>query len=429
MKSCRLPLSINALFLNGTAARVSSNILWSVVSEVVGKGLLFLATIWLARTLKAENFGIFNFGLTLIMYFWLVEDLGTNMYGTRETAKDKLRRNEILNTILSIRLASGLVMFGIFISLMFFFSRSPVQKLVFLGFSFYLIFRAFYTEWFLRGLEKFKFIAICNITAYGVLLGMVYFFVKHENDVTRASFIWSLAFLVGGALFLFLTFYRQPGIQFNFVFSMKEWLCHLRESIHFVFAGGLSSLYQNLPIFLLGIFSTNYEVGIYSSAHRVVIAAIFVLSVFPMAIYPILSDFHKSNGDEFKRLFGISSVLMIFVSFLCSALIFKYSRKMVLLLFGQDYAGSVIVLKILAGFFFLRVIRELLVIAISSVGLQKFYSIAAIYSVVCMLISFFVIHYFLGVSYLISACTSILVTEFGMLLIMFQIWNRKIKTS
>lgn len=426
MKTSRLSLPLSTLFINGIGARIGSNVLWSVVSEVGGKGLLFLTTIYLARTLQAENFGIFNLGLTIIMYIWIAEDLGTNMYGVREVAKDKLNRNDILNTCLSIRLASGFLAFGIFILLIFCFSKSDVQKFVFLGLSFYLLFRAIYTEWYLRGVEKFKSIAICNLTAYGALLVMVYFFVKHENDVVRASFIWSLAFLIGGALFLFLTFYRQPGIHFNFVFSVKEWLSHLRESIHFVFAGGLSSLYQSLPIILLGIFSTNYEVGIYSSAHRIIFAAIFVLSVPTMAIYPVLSEFHKNKGADFEKLFKVSSVIMVLISLLFSVLIFKYSSEMIRVLFGQDYAGAEIVLKILVGFLFLRVIREIFVIVISSAGLQRFYTIASVFSVIFILITFFIMRYLLNTSFLISASASLLITELGMLTIMFQVWNKKI---
>ncbi len=425
MKTDRLSIPLLPS-LSGITSRIGSNIFWSGVSEVGGKGLVFVATMYLARALGAEGFGVFNFGLTLTMYFWLAVDLGTNMYGAREIAKNRDKKDEILNTILSMRIASGIAAFIVFVLITYALTESPAHRLVYLGFSFYLVFRALYTEWYLRGVERLKSIAFCNLVAYGALVLLLYVFVRGPEDLAASAFIWSLVFLIGGALFLWAAYYKQPGVSFRFVLSPRKWLDNLGESIHFVISGGLSSLYQGLPIIILGIAAGSYDVGIYSSAHRIVFAAIFVLSVPLMAIYPVLSDFHKNDPSGFKRLFHYSSIVMITGALACTALLYVLSPETVRILLGSGFDDAVPVLRILSGFFFLRVIREIFVIALSSAGLQRFYSLASVFSVVFMLGAFPFLVYVVGADMLTSASVSMIITEAGVLLIMLAVWRRKV---
>lgn len=89
-----------------TTKRVASNFLWSIVSEAIAKCVFFITTIYLARTLGVSNFGLFTLAQTITLYFWLAVDLGINMYGIREIAKDKENAEKIINPLLTLRIPS-----------------------------------------------------------------------------------------------------------------------------------------------------------------------------------------------------------------------------------------------------------------------------------------------------------------------------------
>ena len=235
--------------------------------------------IYLARVLGVEAFGIFSFGHMLAGYFWLAIDLGLNMYGAREVAKRQEDPTDLLNTILSIRITSGIIIFIVFHVLLFFFELSTVHRSVYIGFSFYLISRSLFTEWYLRGIEKFNYIAIGNFVTFGVLLAALFLLVDNADHVARSSLIWSLSFLIGGLVFLCLTVISSPRVRLRIEFQPRKWIFHLRESIHFVFSAGLSTLVQQMPLLLIGIVASDYDVGLYSSAHRLVFGIIFLFSI------------------------------------------------------------------------------------------------------------------------------------------------------
>ncbi len=151
-----------------------------------------------------------------------------------------------------------------------------------------------------------------------------------------------------------------------------------------------------------------------------------MLSVPLMAIYPVLSDFHKNDPAGFKRLFHYSSVAMISGALACTVLLYVLSPETVRVLLGGGFDAAVPVLQILSGFFFLRVIREIFVIALSSAGLQKFYSLASVFSVLFMLCAFPLLVYVVRADMLTSAAVSMIITEAGVLLIMLAVWRRKV---
>jgi O-antigen/teichoic acid export membrane protein len=111
MQSLEGVITSEKIKVKSVAERVVSNFAWSVLSESLGKGLFFIATLYLARTLGVENFGLFTLAQTFTFYFWGAVDLGTNMYGIRELAKNKDTAEDIINPLLTLRITVGLAVF------------------------------------------------------------------------------------------------------------------------------------------------------------------------------------------------------------------------------------------------------------------------------------------------------------------------------
>ena len=177
--------------------RITSNFGWSIVSEAVGKGVFFVTNIYLARTLGVSNFGLFTLAQTLTLYFWLAVDLGTSMYGIREIAKYKNGAEEIINSLLTLRITMSLIVFAIYTVFLFFFDMPVMKKLVFAGAGLYLITYSFYTDWVLKGLEKFRYIAFGSFVSSAIFFGGAVYLVRSCEDVVLASFVWDISYFFG----------------------------------------------------------------------------------------------------------------------------------------------------------------------------------------------------------------------------------------
>lgn len=406
--------------------RVTSNFSWTIIGEIGGRGLFFLVTVYLARVLGVNNYGVFTFAQAIVYYFWLAVDLGVTMYGSREIARDKNNVNSIFNSLLTIRILSGLIVFTIFIALIYSFGTSPLQKLIFLGCAFFLISRSINTDWVFRGLEKFKYIAFGNLGTFLSMILLMLLIIKNEDDVITASFLWSLCYLLGGAVLLFILF-KKVKLSFKPVFKIETLFSHLKESIHFTVSRGFLSLFQYLPLIFLGFFSTDYDVGLFSAPFRMITALTFVVSIFQMALFPIFADLYFSNREKFRKLHKLYMLISIIFGVMIGIIGTVFRKEIMLFIFGNEYINSAFSFGIIIWFVSLIFLRVVYGVVFAASGLQRFYSLAAIAGVLLVSIMFFILKLIFHVSDLTSASVSLVAAETGILLLLQVIWTTQRK--
>ena len=65
---------------------MARNFSWLTISQVVGRGLNFLALVYIARVLGAASFGLLSFVQAFVAYLILLVDVGLSTYGTKTIA-------------------------------------------------------------------------------------------------------------------------------------------------------------------------------------------------------------------------------------------------------------------------------------------------------------------------------------------------------
>jgi O-antigen/teichoic acid export membrane protein len=385
MTTLKLSATINSIYANGIVRRVASNFGWSIVSEAVGRGVFFITNIYLARTLGVSNFGLFTLAQTITFYFWLAVDLGTNMYGIREIAKRKENAEEIINPLLTLRIIAGLIVFTVYTASLLFFDMTAEKRLVFASAGLYLITYSFYTDWVMKGLEKFKYTVYGNLISSIVFLAGVFLFVKQSDNVIGASLIWALSYFFGSlGLIVFIS--SKLGIRYKPSFDVKAWLTHLRESIHFTFSGSLMALYQYLPILLISFFYGSYEVGLFSAPYRIVITICSAGFLIPMSFYPVFSELFHTDKAQFHSTHSKMQIIMLALGLPAAIIGTWYSDRIVELLLGSQYSASAGIFKILVWLvplYFLRFTYGSLLLA---TGYQRHHNLASLVGVIFMLI-------------------------------------------
>lgn len=405
-------------------ARIGSNYGWSLVSDVGGKGFLFLVTIYLARRLGVEKFGLITYAQTLAAYFWLGVDLGINMYGAREIARDKPNAAAIINPLLTLRVAGGLAVFAVFVTVTVLIDNDPVHRMVYLASAFYLITRAVNIDWVMRGLERFEYMALGNFITFAMMLLLTVLLVKDESDVVTASYLWSFCYLLGGAAMLW-SLKARVGVCWKPEFDFSVWRMHLRESLHFTAAGVLNNLYLYLPIIFVGLFSTKYEVGIFSAPFRVVNAVVFVLSILPLSLYPVFSEMYQTDRRRFDNLLYKFLAVSVVTGLIIGVGGTLLAREITLLFFGEQYLDGVWVLVIIMWFSALVPVRLAFRTVIAASGHQRYYTIVSAVGVGGFTAFFFAAWKLAGMGVLRATCVSLVLTEVLVLGMAAAVWYLK----
>jgi len=383
-----MPLDRLRQFASGRLARrVARGLLWGVIAEVASKGSLFLVSIYLAGVLGAADFGHFAFLQTVFVFVWMGVDLGLNMYAVREVARRQGDVVPLVADISGMRLSAAITLSVIATLAIWAAGADPVQLRIACGFAVYVVVRAVQPDWLLRGLEHFRELAAVNIAMAAILLAVSWTMIRDATDAPLASLPWVLSYLLG-TLGLVIALRRCiPDFNPTQVrMRPGRWLGHWRESIHFTLSNGVATLYQNIPVLYVYAFGSAAMTGVFAAPFRVVVAMIFVSSVPPMVVYPILTDLHsRGRRQSLKSLVRLMSLAMIAATGVIAAGAFVGSDAAVRLLFGREYAASGEILRWLCIFFALRSLRAVFVRVVAAGGDQREYSIVSIASVAALL--------------------------------------------
>ncbi len=282
---------------------IISGLSWTLVGELVNKATLFFATMYFAKILSAENYGLFSLMQATAMYSVMLIEVSPTMYGIREVAKCETN-SEVLKKaeeIYSLRIFAGLIVSLVYITTLYLLKLDENSFSTGLAFSLYIIAYTFFSDWLHKGLENFKGVAIASLAQATLFIPLVFLFVNDAHSLVSAAYIWSGSFIVFSAALYFLQ-KNLLGMRLKFKLQIHKWKKNILESYHFVLNGVLGMAYQFIPLFLLSYFSTMVMVGSFSLMYKLTFAVCGLAYYIPSVFYPKLSRCINDDLEQFKKL-------------------------------------------------------------------------------------------------------------------------------
>ncbi len=349
---------------------------------------------YLVRVLGPEKFGLIMFAQAFIQYFVILTDYGFNLSATREISihrDNKEKISEIFSSVMFIKFVLFILALLIMTVIVFSFEKFKKEWLIY-----YLTFgmvlgQTLFPVWFFQGMERMKYITFLNITAKLIFTVSIFIFIHQVSDYIYVPLINSLGFLVAGVLGIFLIF---NNFKLYFIFDIQKSFELFKNSFSIfigIFANNI--VYFSLP-FLIGLFSNNIMVGYFSAADKLIKAILGMVYPIAQTIYPFyskkLSELYRINEKKSIIIKYMKSSLIIMLIFLVfSVLIFSLSDKIILILYGEDYIKSSMILKILIFSIPLHAFLHIfLTQTILNLNLYKFYSIGYLLTLIIGFILF-----------------------------------------
>jgi len=260
-----------------------------LVLQITNYILPLLLIPYLVRILGTEKFGLVMLAQSLCLFVTVIVDFGFSLSGTREIAlyrDNKTKMSQIFIAIMFIKSALIIVAFFLLFVVVMAFERFSVDyEVYFLSFGI-VIGQAIFPVWFFQGIEKMKFITIVNLLAKVIFTILVIVFVKSSIDYKQVPIYNSLGFIISGLLgFIvsvrYISFVPPP---FKLIYQL------LKETSPLFVANFATMLYTASNVLILGIFSNNALVGIYSSMEKLILAIKNIYTPIYQALFPWLSQ-------------------------------------------------------------------------------------------------------------------------------------------
>ncbi len=346
-------------------SRIYTHSAWLLSAQVLIKVISFFYTVYLARILGVEQFGLYTIALAYFSLFSAMTDFGFNRFLIREGARDHQRLADFLHTVVITRITLIACTFAIF-SLLLYWLDSNMSRVSISLLALLAVFpqsTALTFDAALVAKEKIKYSAI-GLLILSIANAIVGFLlVSSGAGATGAVVSLSASHLVYTGILMYFLMHHQ--IRFWSKVSTEQMVIILKGSLPYGILGILGLLYFRLDALLLGYLKGSYEAGIYGAAYRFLEAVVFMPSALATALFPVLSRLHDQNSDELKQLY-FSALKTVGMASLGVLIIFMTILPGVIRVFLPHYEDSISVLRILSltiPFMFLHVIGTIVLLS------------------------------------------------------------------
>ncbi|MCX7984097.1 MAG: oligosaccharide flippase family protein [Bacteroidetes bacterium] len=347
--------------------RFSKNILSLTIADLLRRIFGFITVAYLARVVGTETFGAINTAYAVLAYGIVVSTSGLTAYGIRSVAQGA--STYILSTIISERLTlSVLVLTGIVLCTLTIITDPTVQVLVLL-FSCTLIPLALSPEWFLQGKETMVPIAFARTIAAAIPM-VIAIIAIHSSEQT---WILAVGSIVGDccATLILQWVLRSSGIRYNIQFPSSLHL--VIQSFPLSVGIILSTLVINYPPLALTLVRSQYDVGIYSAASKLVFFLLIGDRLLNALIFPAVSRKLSMSQESLQPFIQqILRWILFFTTPFAVAGVFL-AEDVLKFIFGEQYSVSTPVLQVLVWYFVLTMLHTVFTALLLALHKEKIY--------------------------------------------------------
>ena len=343
-------LKLKNIFKSKEYKRILENMI-SLTGLQFASYILPLITLpYLTLVLGPEKFGLTQYAISLITYFQFFTDYGFNLSATRELAicrDDNQKISQIFSSVMFIKLCLCILSFIILLLIVMFIPKFNEDSYVYILTFGMVIGYMLFPTWLFQGLEYMRYTSILNIIGKIVFTVLIFIFIHDTTDYMLVPLINSLGYILVGILGIYIAL-TKFNIKIT-IPSIRDIKYHLREGWYVFISTIAINMYTTTNTFLLGLLTNNTLVGYYSIAEKIILTVNGLLNPISQALYPFISRTVKTD-DKTRSIEFIRKItkIMTLVGIVLSAGLFIFAKPIILLLFGQSYVNSVIILQIIS---------------------------------------------------------------------------------
>ncbi|RKM53805.1 flippase [Butyrivibrio sp. X503] len=290
---------------------------------------------YLSRVLGADGLGEYAYAYSVAFYFTIFIKLGLNNYGNRTIAYVKDDKKELSKTfweIYSFQFILGVILFSVYA--IYSLTLAP-NKMLGIMMGIYVFSSLIDVNWCLYGLEKFKVTSTRDVLTKILTMVCIFIFVKRPEDV------WLYAlFFSGGMLLNQIVVIPLLNNEISFCkVSAEGVIKHIKPNLVLFIPVVAVSIYRTMDKIMLGVLSTDSELGYYHSAENVIRVPMAFVNALGIVMLPRMSNM-LARGDSKKSMESTFDKSIIVAMFLATSICFgimTVSKEFVPIFYGPGF--------------------------------------------------------------------------------------------
>jgi O-antigen/teichoic acid export membrane protein len=331
------------------AWRILKNSTALSLAVLLERGIAIVLPWYVARVQGRQDWGIYSTALAFVMIAAPLAYWGLDQLLPREIGRDRKQVGLLLANAGVVGAGVSLLTTVMAAAVVYLLGYPPeVQYLIILGLVLTLLPRTEATlcEAAVNGLERMEWITAVRfpLTLLRVVISVLLLAMGYGLQVL--FWLWAVYYVLASGFYLLLFWRRVPGFSLSFEARLMRQLAV--RALPFVATIFVGETFKQIDRIFISKWDGTDAVGVYAAGTMLVQTLYLVAAALMNALYPALSRAYLASRRRFSltisRLFRLLFVAIYPVALSVIAL----AGPLILLIFGEDYAASVLVLQITA---------------------------------------------------------------------------------
>lgn len=315
----------NILILVKSHKEIIENYFFMTLLQILNSFFYLLIYPYLIKTLGSDNYGLFVFITSIVMYFVFFVNFGFDLPATKAIAlalNDKHEISRILSCIYTGKVLffaiSVIVYFLLIFIVPFLYTNKELAIITFLQIITFVIF----PNWYFQAIQKMKIVTLIQLSCKILTLPLIFLFVKSKNDLIVYATIVSGGFVFGGIIAnIIIVYFHNIKIKFVKLKEIKVWI---KDSLPFFLSNSTGIIKEQSVALIIGTFFGMKEVAIYDLANKIVSIPRTLLMSINGAIFPkLILNIDSTRVKKIIKYEFIISILVILMIIICGSFIVR----------------------------------------------------------------------------------------------------------
>lgn len=324
---------------------LTKNYIYNLVYRLLTIILPFITTPYISRVLNPDGIGVYNYTYAVASVFVLVAGLGTSMYAQREIAfanDDIKTRSKIFCGIFIIRAGMSLMITPVYILLMLY---NKSYQMMYVVQYILVLANILDISWLFQGMEDFKKTATNNIFIKILSVILIFCFVKNKEDLAIYTLISAGSTLLSS---LILWKFLQKLIC-SVRLQREDVTRHLKPAFLLFLPVAAIYVYTYIDKIILGLLSTEEQVGFYSQSENMVKLAMTIITSLGTVLLPRVSSLiHEEKWDEVRQQVLNSIKFVFFLGCPMVVGLIMIAPLFIPWYLGEDYMPCIFLMQLLS---------------------------------------------------------------------------------
>lgn len=312
------------------------------VGEGVAQLCGFVAVIIMARKLDPHGFGLVTLGTTLVMWFALFADSGTEVLNIRDISRRPDHFKRLAEPVLGLRLLLSVIAIALLGVAAIFASDRTSDRYVLWLFALCLPMLALNLRWMVLGVRGAKSVALGNVAGRVLLMVGVILFVHSVGDTLVVPVLLAGAELVY-ALVVLGAVTRRFGIIRPRI-DLAKWRETLGQSLPLMINQLARATVYSFDILLVAILLGRADVGFYGAAVKPVLFLAGALGLFYVSF---LTSYSTAGSGHAGPLFRRTVTAATAATTVVAAIVAAAAPLIVVVFYGHAYDAAALPLALL----------------------------------------------------------------------------------